>query len=208
VAERREGGELVERTDFNLQDLPLRVFRGDGSKVREMGYDTRGRPTTMQNGTGEALSMTYSNGYMNSVTLPPYNGNADVLTDVRFAGGKLANNAPWPRGVEVPYYLDSFEVGLLSRGSPVTFGATNGGCYDTGAPTTVAASVTFETAAYGPSISNGNLRDKITLEANGRNLGRNVSAILAFTFNADPGGLRHPDVPCNRIHLDFRRSWD
>ncbi len=104
---RFEGGELVERTLFNSEDLPEQVFRGDGTLLRQVGYDTQGRPTSLTSGTGETLTLTYdSRGFIDTMTLPDFSGTPD-LVDVDFDGlGRLeAVTADYPDGAGTTFYV-------------------------------------------------------------------------------------------------------
>lgn len=80
VAEMREGGEVVESTTFGADDLPYEVHRGDGSLVRRMTYDGVGLPVTLENGTGQELTLSYdSHAQLEAVVLPDFDGAPDVV---------------------------------------------------------------------------------------------------------------------------------
>ncbi|HHH28495.1 MAG TPA: RHS repeat protein [Polyangiaceae bacterium] len=128
VARALEGGEVVERTEFGPNDLPENVFRADGTLIRHMEYDVSGRITQLMNGTGEVVSLTYdANGFMDAVTLPPFNGNPDVV-DVQFdERGQLTGvTRTYPDGVGTTGYTYDGEGRRTSiidpRGRVMAFG--------------------------------------------------------------------------------------
>ncbi|MCB9675393.1 MAG: hypothetical protein H6737_09780 [Alphaproteobacteria bacterium] len=90
VAESREGGQIVQTTVFGPDNLPAEVYRGDGTLLRKVSYDLRGKPVSLENGTGESVTLTYdANAQIDSVTLPDFGGVSDVLDVVMDGRGQL-----------------------------------------------------------------------------------------------------------------------
>ncbi len=106
VARELEGGEVVQRTEFGPLDLPQRVYRGDDTLLRYMEYDATGRVTELMNGTGETLDITYdSRGFMDTVELPEFDGNPDIVNvDFDDRGNLVAVTKTYPDGLGTMQY--------------------------------------------------------------------------------------------------------
>ncbi|MCB9675388.1 MAG: hypothetical protein H6737_09755 [Alphaproteobacteria bacterium] len=66
------------------------VYRRDGTLLRKVSYDLRGKPVSLENGTGESVTLTYdANAQIDSVTLPDFGGVSDVLDVVMDGRGQL-----------------------------------------------------------------------------------------------------------------------
>ncbi len=100
VAASYEGGEIVESTLFNAEDLPFEIYRGDGSLKRRATYTASGQMATMENGTGQVVQFSYdANDMIDLVTLPDFEGAPDVV-DVNMSrrGQILDVTAQYPTG--------------------------------------------------------------------------------------------------------------
>ncbi len=95
-----EGGELVESTVFNAEDLPFEVYRGDGSLKRRTTYTANGQMATMENGTGQVVGFTYdASDMLDLVTLPDFEGAPDVVDVEMDARGQILDvTARYPTG--------------------------------------------------------------------------------------------------------------
>ncbi len=128
VARELEGGEVVQRTEFGPLDLPQRVYRADDTLLRYMEYDTTGRVTEMMNGTGETLDITYdSRGFMDTVELPEFEGNPDIVNvDFDDRGNLVAVTKTYPDGLGTTQYTYDDEGRRTSiidpRGQVMAFG--------------------------------------------------------------------------------------
>jgi len=90
VATSREGGEVVQTTMFDAAGLPWEVRRGDGTLARRTTYDAYGRPLTMENGTGQGVSLQYDTSLqLDTLTLPDFGGTPDVVDVSVDARGQL-----------------------------------------------------------------------------------------------------------------------
>ena len=134
-----------------------------------------------------------------------YSGNRDIVTDFKFSGGTLANSSPWTG--KRPYYLDSFSIGSIANAPATSLGYKNGGCRDSSATSVEGASVLFDSASYGPTMSSTVFRDKYFVRATGKNFPKSAPVVLALAFLAHTDGIWIPGIDCNKIHLDPRRVW-
>jgi hypothetical protein len=135
-----------------------------------------------------------------------YSGNRDIVTDLRFEGGTLANSAGWSGSTARPYFLDSFFIGSFASGPAVSLGHANGGCVDSKNNSTQAATIRLNMTTYGPNMATPVFRNKFAILTTGRNFNPNSIMILAMAFLANTNGV-NVGIPCNQIHLSPLRKW-
>ena len=176
----------------NSLSTPARVFSNTMSWPTQIGARK-----TMPDSFG--LTIPFGTKYS-------YAGKKPLLTDFRFAGGTMANNAAWGPGRFFVYFLDSFNVGHTSVGPSISLGKIKGGCVDSAVTTGMGASVTMHTEAR--SVNHPNLLKKLTMQfrASATGFAPKAPVAMAFAFNANLAGTVIPGVNCNRIHLDLNRA--